>query len=72
MTDVLLERSIVQLPVPLQPPPQPWKAELAPGAAVSVTWVPLLKVAVQVCPHSIPAGSLLIIPVPFPLAWTVS
>jgi len=42
--------------VPVQPPPlQPMKTDPVAGVAVSVTSVPLAKLAVQVVPQSIPA-----------------
>src|SRR2546427_10856059 len=53
---VAAESVIVHAPVPLQPPPlQPVKAEPAAGVAVSVTAVPLAKLAVHVAPQMIPA-----------------
>src|SRR5262249_59192243 len=56
----------VQTPVPLQPPPiQPSKVLFALGVAVSLTVV-AEKLAVQVAPQSIPAGSDLTVPVPVP------
>src|SRR5436189_5076263 len=55
----------VQVPVPEQPPPlQPVKVEPAAGAAVSVTAVPLVKLAAQVAPQFIPAGALVTVPMP--------
>ena len=54
----------LQVPVPLQAPPQPWKIEPFAGLAVSVTWVPVLKLAVQVDGHLIPAGELVTLPLP--------
>jgi hypothetical protein len=55
---------IVQLPVPVQAPLHPVKLEPAAGVAVSVTIVPLLKLAVQVPGQFIPAGLLLTVPPP--------
>ena len=52
--------------VPVQAPDQPVKLEPAAGAAVSVTDVPLLKLAEQVLPQLIPAGLLVTVPVPVP------
>ena len=63
----------VQVPVPEQPPPlQPVKVEPAVGAAVNVTAVPLANAAEHVAPHEIPAGLLVIVPVPVPPGLTVS
>ena len=51
----------------LHPPPaQPAKVEFAPGVAVSVTCVPVAKLALQLVPQLIPAGWLVTVPVPFP------
>src|SRR5439155_3628020 len=56
-----------------QPPPlQPVKVEPAAGAAVSVTAVPLVKLAAQVAPQLIPAGALVMVPLPVPALLTVS
>src|SRR5262245_44653019 len=63
----------VQVPVPVQPPPlQPVKLEPAAGAAVSVTAVPLANEAEHVAPHVMPAGALVMVPLPAPLLLTVS
>jgi hypothetical protein len=62
----------VQVPVPLQAPPQPVKLELAPAVAVSVTIVPCVNSAAQVAPQSIPAGELVTVPEPVPDFDTVS
>src|SRR5439155_21570304 len=63
----------VQVPVLEQPPPlQPVKVEPAAGAAVSVTAVPLVKVAAQMAPQEIPAGTLVTVPLPAPLKVTVN
>lgn len=48
--------------LPLHAPPQLVKLSLAAGVAVSVTWVPLEKLAVQVEPQLIPAGLLETLP----------
>jgi len=58
--------------VPEQPPPlQPLKVEPAAGAAVSVTAVPLGKLAEQVAPQVMPAGELVTVPLPVPALLTV-
>ncbi|PYN89528.1 MAG: hypothetical protein DMD87_05315 [Candidatus Rokuibacteriota bacterium] len=73
MTVVSAPSVTVHVPVPEQPPPlQPVKREPAAGTAVSVTAVPLVKVAAQVAPQEIPAGTLVTMPLPAPLALTVS
>src|SRR5947209_2953042 len=62
----------VQAPVPEQPPPlQPVKVEPAAGVAVSVTAVPLVKLAEQVAPQVMPAGELVTVPLPVPAGATV-
>src|SRR5262245_15021462 len=61
----------VQVPVPEHPPPdQPVNVAPAAGVAVSVTAVPLLKVAEHVAPQLMPAGAL--VTVPDPAGMTVS
>jgi hypothetical protein len=53
--------------VPEQPPPfQPEKVEPAAGAAVRVTAVPDVKEVEQVAPQAMPAGLLVMVPVPAP------
>src|SRR3989442_1349586 len=72
VTVVAAEMVAVQAPVPEQPPPlQPLKIEPAAGAAVSVTAVPLAKLAAQVAPQVIPAGELVTVPLPVPAGVTV-
>src|SRR5438309_3447767 len=72
VTVVAAESVIVHAPVPEQPPPlQPVKVEPAAGAAVSVTAVPLVKLAAQVAPQLIPAGALVTVPLPVPAGVTV-
>src|SRR5207249_12302473 len=59
VTVVAAESVIVHDPVPEHPPSvQPVKVEPAAGVAVSVTTVPLAKLAEQVAPQLIPAGEL--------------
>jgi hypothetical protein len=63
--------TVQEVPAALSQPDQPAKIELAAGAAVSVTDVPLLKEAEQVAPQLIPAGLLVTVPVPDPFLATV-
>jgi len=73
VTVVAAETVTTQVPVPVQPPPlQPLKADPAAGAAVSVTAVPLVKLAEQVAPQVMPAGELVTVPLPVPALLTVS
>jgi len=72
VTVVAAEIVTVQVPAPVQPAPlQPPKVEPAAGAAVSVTAVPLVKLAEQVAPQSMPAGELVTVPLPVPAGLTV-
>ena len=72
VTDVAALSVTVHVPVPVQPPLQPLKIEPAAGAAVKVTAVPLANAAAQVVPQAMPAGALVMVPVPAPLELTVS
>src|SRR5437879_5838642 len=73
VTVVAAESVTVQAPGPEQPPPlQPLKVEPVVGAAVSVTAVPLVKLAAQVAPQMMPAGALVTAPLPVPALLTVS
>src|SRR5438094_5200698 len=73
VTVVAALTATVQAPGPEQPPPlQPLKVEPAAGAAVSVTAVPLAKLAAQVAPQVMPAGLLVTLPAPAPALETVS
>lgn len=58
--------------LPLQPPVHPVKDEFAAAVSVSVTWVPLAKLALQVGAQLIPDGLLAIVPVPVPARLMVS
>ena len=65
LTDCAPLMMIVQLAVPLHPPPlHPAKAKPAAGAADSITLVPLLKLALQVGGQLIPPGLLATVPEP--------
>jgi len=58
---------------PVQPPPvKPAKVDPEFGVAVSVTAVPLAKLALHVVPQVIPAGELVTDPAPVPAAATLS
>ena len=73
VTDVVALRVTTQVPVPEQPPPlQPVKVEPAAGVAVSVTAVALANAAEHVVPQEMPAGALVMVPLPAPLLLTVS
>jgi hypothetical protein len=74
VTDSAVVMSIVQVPVPPHPdcPVQPANVDPDPGAAVSVTCVPLAKFAEHPLPQLIPAGELTTVPVPLPLKLTVN
>jgi len=65
-------RVTLQEPVPLHAPDHPAKVEDELGDALSVTAVPLAKVASQVEPQLIPAGLLVMVPPPAPDPFTVS
>jgi hypothetical protein len=69
-TDVAFPTLTLQLLVPEQAPDQPAKVELAAGAAERVTLIPDAKFAVQDCPQLMPAGLLVITPVPGPVTET--
>src|SRR5438034_6773068 len=73
VTVVAAETVITHDPVPVHPPPlQPLKVEPAAGVAVTVTAVPLGKLAEHVAPQVIPAGELVTVPLPVPALLTVS
>jgi hypothetical protein len=56
----------LQLPVPLQAPLQPVKADPLAGRAVRVTTVPSLKSLLQVVPQLMPEGEDTMLPLPSP------
>jgi hypothetical protein len=64
----------MQVGLLLQPPPfQPAKDEFAAAVAVSVTCVPVVKLALQVVPQLLmPEGLLVTVPVPVPPTLTVN
>ena len=66
---VMLTMHVVEDPV--QAPDHPVKLDPAAGAAVRVADVPLLKFAEQALPQLMPAGLLVIVPVPVPALVTV-
>ena len=72
VTDELAVRFTVHVPVPVQAPDQPANVEPEVAAAVSVTCVPLAKLALQVAPQLIPEGLLVTVPAPVPASATVS
>jgi hypothetical protein len=61
-----------QLPNPLQAPPQPLKPKPFAGAAVSVTWAPGAKLALQLDGQLIPEGELVTVPLPVTLTANVN
>src|SRR5438046_8470098 len=64
---------MVHVPVPEHPPPCLQVAvAISAAVAVSVTAVPLVKLAEQVAPQLIPAGELVTVPLPVPAGLTVS
>jgi hypothetical protein len=63
---------MVHAAVPEQAPDHPAKVELAAGTAFRVTEVPALKVEEHVCPQLMPAGLLVMTPVPGPATDTAN
>lgn len=57
--------------VPLHAPPHPTKIEPVAGAAVSVTGVPVVKLALHAVGQLIPDGTLMTVPAPVPWRITV-
>ena len=73
VTEVLLDKVTVHVLVPEHPPPdQPAKVDPVLAVAVSVTAVPLAKLALHVVPQVMPAGELLTDPAPVPANATVN
>ena len=70
--DVELASTIMHAPVPEQAPVHPVSVELAMGFAVSVTAVPVAKLALHAAPQLSPDGLLVIVPSPDPAFSTVS
>jgi hypothetical protein len=62
----------LQVPVPVQAPDQLANVDPVLGVAVSVTGVPLVKLALHVVPQLMPEGLLVTVPVPVPALCTVS
>jgi hypothetical protein len=55
-----------QVPGPVQAPLHPENSKLVAGVAVKVTWVPEGKLALQVPGQLMPAGALVMVPLPGP------
>jgi hypothetical protein len=72
VTEVAVESPQMQLPVPLQPPPdQPAKLDPPVGEAVKVTELPLTYDTAQNAPQFILPSALVTVPVPVPECSTV-
>ena len=72
MADAAALRARVHVDVPLQAPDQPTNLEPDAAVAVSLTDVPLAKLALQVVPQLMPDGLLVTVPAPLPALCTVS
>jgi hypothetical protein len=72
VTEAAAVRVTAQVLVPVQAPDQPANVEPEAAVAVSVTAVPLAKLALHVGAQLIPEGLLVTVPVPVPALWTVS
>jgi hypothetical protein len=71
-TVISLARVRLHGAVPEHAPVHPVKVEPPLGFAVSVTVVPVAKLALHVSPQVMPAGALVIVPVPLPEFVTIS
>src|SRR5678815_1766231 len=72
VTDCAALIATVHVAVPVQPPLQPANVEPLAADAVSVTDVPLAKLALQVAPQLMPVGDDVTVPLPVPARVTVS
>jgi hypothetical protein len=63
---------VTHAPVPEQAPLHPANVEPLAGVAVSVTLVPLEKLAVHAVPHVMPEGLEVTVPLPVPARVTSS
>ena len=72
VTDCAALIATVHVAVPVQPPLQPANVEPLAADAVSVTDVPLAKLALQVAPQLMPAGDDVTVPLPDPTRVTIS
>ncbi len=61
-----------QLPVPVHAPLQPLNVEPEAAVALNATLVPLLKLALQVLPQSMPVGEEVMLPLPAPALVTLT
>jgi hypothetical protein len=62
----------VHIPAPVQPAVQPAKVEPVAGTALKTSTEPAAKVAEQVAPQAMPAGSEVMVPSPSPDLLTVT
>ncbi|OGQ82898.1 MAG: hypothetical protein A2289_07415 [Deltaproteobacteria bacterium RIFOXYA12_FULL_58_15] len=69
---LMVTTQVAVVPQDVPSPDQPAKVLLAPGAAVSVTLVPLLYEYEHVEPQLMPAGFEVTVPVPVPAFVTVN